>query len=196
MRWQVLGGLGIVAPLLAFAWSTVAAAPSSASAVGSGASGGAAAAKAPTLVSALDHLKKAKAKLESAPDDPEGDRAQALLATDRAIVAVERALGVAPPGPVNASGKGLDGATIAATFAPQKGILEKICFKPYSGGGSASVKIEIMVGASGVVVDATLAEQKGGDARVGRCLLGQAWWWRFPASAGASHAVVPFAFTK
>ena len=101
-------------------------------------------------------------------------------------------MGMAKP----ATGKGLDSATIASTIAGKKANLSKICFGPYAAGGSAKVTLDLRIASNGVVSDAVLSEQSGGDPRVGRCVVGQAWWWRFPASLADSTAVVPFAFSK
>lgn len=152
----------------------------------------------PSLVAALEHLKKAKTKLEAAADDPAGERAQALAATQRAIDSVERLLGVAPTASPAGSGSAqpLDAATLASTIAGQKSVLRKICFQPYALAGNANVKIDLRVGAAGTVNDAVLLDQIGGDPRVGRCVLGQAWWWKFPPAGADTRAVVPFVFVN
>ena len=185
MRWNPWLSLLVALPGLALVSTTTAAPPAPSAST---------AASSPSLVAALDHLKKAKAKLEAAPDDAAGDRAQALVATDRAIVSVERALGLAPP--AKSGSKGLDSSSIASTISAQKATLQKICFQPYSAAGSANVKLDLRIGPSGIVNDAVVLDQNGGDPRIGRCVVGQAWWWKFQPSGGDSQAIVPFVFVK
>ncbi len=147
-----------------------------------------------SLYSALDELKKARGILEAAPADSAGDRDDALVATSMAIRATERALGIAKP-PATSSSGALSATQVQEVIAARSGALRKICFEPYATFGGAKVRLSLRIGGNGVVIDAALDEQDGGDTRIGKCVVQQAWWFSFPKASKESTAIVPLVFS-